>query len=162
MQLLGLERLERLQYASVQFSSVIQTCPTFCDPMNHSRRVYSVTQSCATLWEPMDYNLPTSLLCSGNYPGKNTGVDCHLLFQGIFPTQGSKPHLLHWQADSLPLHLLSREDSPEEGNGSPLQYSCLGNLMDRGTWQATVPRAAKESDTIQQLNNNMAHSRCFG
>ena len=41
-----------------------------------------------------------------NFPGKNTGVDCHFLLQGIFPTQGSKPHLLHplhWQAGSLPL-----------------------------------------------------------
>ena len=28
--------------------------------------------------------------------------------------------------------------SPEEGNGDPLQYSCLVNSMDRGTWQATV------------------------
>ena len=28
--------------------------------------------------------------------------------------------------------------SPEEGNGNPLQYSCLENPMDRGAWQATV------------------------
>ena len=28
--------------------------------------------------------------------------------------------------------------SPGEGNGNPLQYSCLGNSKDRGTWQATV------------------------
>ena len=28
--------------------------------------------------------------------------------------------------------------SPEEGNGNPLQYSCLGNPMDRGAWWATV------------------------
>ena len=28
--------------------------------------------------------------------------------------------------------------SPGEGNGNPLQYSCLGNLMDRGAWQAMV------------------------
>ena len=28
--------------------------------------------------------------------------------------------------------------SPGEGNGNPLQYSCLKNPMDRGTWQATV------------------------
>ena len=37
--------------------------------------------------------------------------------------------------------------SPREGNGNPLQYSCLGNPMGRGAWQATVPRVAKESDT---------------
>ena len=33
--------------------------------------------------------------------------------------------------------------SPGEGNGSPLQYSCLGNPMDRGAWWATVHRVAK-------------------
>ena len=37
--------------------------------------------------------------------------------------------------------------SPEEGNGNPLQYSCLENPMDRGGWQATVRGVAKESDT---------------
>ena len=30
-----------------------------------------------------------------------------------------------------------------EGNGNPLQYSCLGNPMDRGAWQATAHRVAK-------------------
>ena len=37
--------------------------------------------------------------------------------------------------------------SPGEGNGNPLQYSCLENPMDRGAWWATVHRVAKESDT---------------
>ena len=37
--------------------------------------------------------------------------------------------------------------SPGEGNGNPSQYSCLGNPMDRGAWQATVHGVAKESDT---------------
>ena len=41
---------------------------------------------------------------------------------------------------------LVREDSPEEGNGNPLQYFCLENPMDRGAWQATVQGVAKESD----------------
>ena len=36
--------------------------------------------------------------------------------------------------------------SPEEGNGNPLQYSCLGNPMDRGAWQATVHGVTKETD----------------
>ena len=30
------------------------------------------------------------------------------------------------------------EKPPGRGNGNPIQYSCLGNHMDRGTWQATV------------------------
>ena len=33
-----------------------------------------------------------------------------------------------------------------EGNGNPLQYSCLGNPMDRGPWRAAVHGVAKESD----------------
>ena len=33
--------------------------------------------------------------------------------------------------------------SPGKGNGNPLQYSCLGNLMDRGAWWATVHRITK-------------------
>ena len=36
--------------------------------------------------------------------------------------------------------------SPGEGNGNPLQYSCLENPMDGGVWRATVHRVAKESD----------------
>ena len=35
---------------------------------------------------------------------------------------------------------------PGEGNGNPLQYSCLGNPTDRGAWQATVHGIAKESN----------------
>ena len=37
--------------------------------------------------------------------------------------------------------------SPREGNGNLLQYSCLGNPMDRNAWRATVLGVAKESDT---------------
>ena len=39
--------------------------------------------------------------------------------------------------------------SPGEGNGNPLQYSCLENPMDRGAWWATVHGVAKESDTTK-------------
>ena len=49
---------------------------------------------------------PTRLLYPWDSPAKDTGVGCHGFFQGIFPTQGSNPHLLcllHWQASYLPL-----------------------------------------------------------
>ena len=48
------------------------------------------------------------LLSPWDFPGKNTGVDCHLLLQGILPTQGLNPHLLHWQADSLSTSVTSK------------------------------------------------------
>ena len=44
--------------------------------------------------------------------------------------------------------------SPGEGNGNPLQYSCLGNPMDRGACWATVHGVTKELDMTKQLNNN--------
>ena len=56
----------------------LQLCPILCNPI---------------LW-------------TWGSPGKNTGVGCHCLLQGIFPTQGSNPHLSHllnWQVGSLPL-----------------------------------------------------------
>ena len=49
---------------------------------------------------------PAKLLCPWDFPGKNTGVGCHDLLQGIFLTQGLNSHLLHflrWQVDSSPL-----------------------------------------------------------
>ena len=47
-------------------------------------------QSCPTLLD----SLPARLLCPCNSPGKNNGVDCHALLQGISPTQGSNLSLL--------------------------------------------------------------------
>ena len=44
--------------------------------------------------------------------------------------------------------------SPGGGNGNPLQYSCLGNPVDRGTWQAIAHGVTKELHMIWQLNNN--------
>ena len=67
---------------------VAQMCPTFCDPMDCSQSGYSV---------------------HGNSPGKNTGVGCHVLLQGIFSTQGSDPVLLHCRQI---LYHLSHQGSP--------------------------------------------------
>ena len=64
---------------------VVQSCPTLCHPRTVANQA------------------PLSM---GDSPGKNTGVSCHALLQGIFPTQGLNLCpllLLHWQAGSLPL-----------------------------------------------------------
>ena len=130
-----------------------------------------------------------------NFPVQNTRVSCHSLLQGIFPTKGSNPGLLHCRQSlvyysplnflflsikefSLPLlegtcvahhdcwrgsvrRLLYSSDGkespcnadlgsipgsrrfPGEGNGNPLQYSCLENLMDREAWWATFHGVTK-------------------
>ena len=44
------------------------------------------------------------------------------------------------------------ERSPAEGNGNPLQYSCLENPMDRGAWQATVHGVTKQLDTAEHTH----------
>ena len=61
-----------------------------------------MSSSFATLW---DYSPPDSSI-HGDSPGNNTGLGCHALLQGIFPTQGLNLHFLrpfHWQGSSLPL-----------------------------------------------------------
>ena len=45
--------------------------------------------------------------------------------------------------------------SPGEGNGNPLQYSCLGNPMDRGAWQAIVHGVARvQHDLVTKPTTN--------
>ena len=68
-----------------------------------------VTQSSPTLCDPMDCSLPGSSV-HGDSPGKNTGVGCHTLLQGIFPTQGLNPGLLYCRQI---LHCLSHQRSTE-------------------------------------------------
>ena len=59
---------------------------------------------------------PDRLLCPRNSPGKNTGVGCHFLLQGIFPTQGSNPSPLHCRQIRYRLsHLGSPIYSTESG-----------------------------------------------
>jgi len=44
---------------------------------------------------------------------------------------------------------------PGRGHGNPLQYSCLENSMDRGTWRATVHRVTKSWTRLKQLNRHL-------
>ena len=53
-----------------------------------------VTKSYPALCDPMDCSL-TGYVCPWDSPGKNIGVGCHFLLQGIFLTQGLNLHLLH-------------------------------------------------------------------
>ena len=72
---------------------------------------YSIGSMCAQLLShawlfATPWTIAHQAPCPWDFPGKNTGVGCHFLLQGIFLTQGSNLHLLHlvpWQADPLPL-----------------------------------------------------------
>ena len=63
--------------------------------------LYLVTQLCLTLCNPMDCSPPGSSVYRDS-PGKNTGVGCYALLQGIFPTQGLNPGLPHCRQILLP------------------------------------------------------------
>ena len=65
-------------------------------------------QSCPTLCNPRDCS-PPGFSVHGDSPGKDTGVGCQALLQGIFPSQGSNPRVLHCK---WILHHLSHQGSP--------------------------------------------------
>ena len=69
------------------------------------------------------------------------------LSQGFSDGSGSKESAYN---AGEPVSIPGSRRSPGEGNVNPLQYSCLENSMDRGSWQATVPGVAKNRT---QLSN---------
>ena len=79
------------------------------DPEREKVKVL-VGQACPTLCDPMDCSPPGSSV-RGDSLGQNTGVGCHALLQGIFPTQGWNPCLLHCRRI---LHHLSHQTSSKD------------------------------------------------
>ena len=53
------------------------------------------------------------------------------------------------ETQEMQLLSLGWEDPPGQGNANPLQYSCLENLMDRGTWWTMVHGVTEELDTTE-------------
>ena len=113
----------------------------------------SVSQLCLTLWDSLDCSLQ--------------GSSVHGIFQArklewvaIPFSRGSS-----WPRDWICVFCISciagdpgsvpgLERPPGEGNGNPLQFSCLENPMDRRAWQATVHGIAKNRT---QLNSERFH-----
>ena len=79
---------------------------------------YCITFTCTAKWLGYTY------ICIYGFPGGSVGKEsaCNTGDLGSIPGSGR---------------------SPEEGNGNPLQYSCLQNSMDRGAWWITVHRVTK-------------------
>ena len=80
-----------------------------------------LAQLCPILFDPMDWSLPARLLCSWDFPSKNTGVGCHSLLQGIFLTQGLNLGLLHCR---WILYYLIHQGSPHLGHSYRKKMSC--------------------------------------
>ena len=98
---------------------------------NYGKFLCLVTQSSLTFCDPTDYSPPGSSVL-GDSPGKNTGVGCHALLQGIFPTQKSNPGLPYCRQI---LYYLSHRGS--QGMGIPYHLSCLLRNLYAGQ-EATV------------------------
>ena len=81
-----------------------------------------VTQSCPTLCDPIDSSPPGSSV-HGDSPGKNTGMGCHFLLQGIFPTQGLNP--------GLPCCRQILYQQSHQGRPIPYLYVCNPKLNSR-------------------------------
>ena len=80
-------------------------------------------------------------------PPANAGDTGVLPGQGFAGNSGSKKSICNAGAPGL---ILGLGRTPGEGNGNPLQYSCLVNSMDRGAWWAAVHGVAKSQT---QLSN---------
>ena len=108
-----------------------------------------VTRSCLTLCDPMACSPPGSSV-HGNSAGKNTGVGCHALLQGIFPTLGSNPGLSHCRRI---LYYLNDQGSPrilvwvaypfsrrtsQPRNGTEVPCTTGGFLTRWTTWEAAI------------------------
>ena len=111
-----------------------------------------VTQLCPTLSDPMECSPPGSSV----HGILQARILEWVLSPGIFPTQGSNPGLPHCRRS---LYQLKHQGSPRirvslslgEGNGTPLQYSCLENPIDRGAWWAAVHGVAKSQTRLSDF-----------
>ena len=101
--------LPKAIYDSMQFLSKSQH--SFSQKQDENLKICTEPRACCACCVALVLSLgphglkPTRLLCPWDSPGKDTGVGCHFLLQGIFLTQGSNLRLLcllHWQVGSLP------------------------------------------------------------
>ena len=135
-------------------AKLLQSSPALCQCTGFSRQEY---------WSELPFPSPTHacmLSCFSHLqlyaspqdsPGKNTGVGAISFstpwwFSGKESTCQCRRLRFNPWVGKIPCR--------RNRNGNPIQYSCLGNPMDRGAWWATVHGVTKESDMSQQLNND--------
>ena len=112
----------------------------------------------------------TRLLCPWYFPGKNTGVGYHSLLKGISWNRDwtwvscIAGRLLtiwvilsncnHIDFVSMALHYNTLNMTAREGNGNPLQYSCLENPVDRGAWCIAVHGVTQSRTQLKWLSSS--------
>ena len=78
---------------------------------------------------------PTRLLGPWDFPGKSTGVGCHFLLQGIFPTQGSNPGLPHCRQT---LYCLSHQGSPVLHNENVILWKMSIKILKKWNYKMEI------------------------
>ena len=140
-----------------------------------------VAQSYPTLWDPMDYTLPwnspgkntwvgSHLLLQGIFPTQGSNhvscivkqilyhwatreallSNCSYFLRVLFLVGGSDGKVSAYNTGD-PGSVPGSGRPPREGNGNPLQYSCLENSMDGGAWKATVHGVTKSRTRLSNL-----------
>ena len=107
------------------------------------------------------WTIPSRLLCPWNFPGKNSGVGLLFPSPGDPPTQGSNPHLLHWQADPLSLcHLDSHIEGTRQDWKKKLfiksLIDCLFVFWGGLCWWLSMQGAWVQS-LVRPLRSRMSH-----
>ena len=114
----------------------------FPSPIMKVKSESEVTQSYSTLKRPHGLQ-PTRLLHPWDIPGKSTGVGCHHLLRNF---------TLRDVQNQLYLPRLSSG----EGNGNPLQCSCLENPRDGGAWWAAISGVAQSCTLLKRLSSSIS------
>ena len=160
----------------------LQSCPTLCDPIDGSppgSPVAGILQARTLEWVVISFSNAwkwscsvvsnssrphglqrTRLLPPWDFPGKSTGVGCHHLLRWLIlniliknissQTNGVKlwlPYIYFLICPPL-WHITG------EGNGNPLQYSCLENPRDGGAWWAAIYGVAQSWKRLRRLSRS--------
>jgi len=134
--------------AAVQFSSVTQSCPTLCDPMNRSTPGLPVHHQLPEFTQTHVHRVSDAIQPSHSLPSPSPPAPNPSQRQSLFQWVNSS----HEVAKVLEFQLQSLVASKfGEGNGNPRQYSCLENPMDGGAWESAVHGVLKSQTRLSHF-----------
>ena len=105
-----------------------------------------------------DYVQPHGLYSPWNFPGQNTEVGSLSLLQGIFPTQGSNPGLLHCRQILLPAE---PQGSPKTRQRHYQNRKVKANVSDEYRCKIPQQNTSKLNPTMHKKDHSAAHRRYF-